>query len=422
VAAGSLHSVYMGTSDLEDRRRLALELYHHGLEAVVPAPAVQRALATHPLATQEGIRVAAMGKAAAGMLDGAIAALGERISRSLVATPVPLADGQTSSADVFVVGGHPLPDEGSLEAGQALLDLVQSGDGPLLVLLSGGASACVEVPRWGVELTALRDVNKRLLEEELDIAAVNAVRSGYSKIKDGGLLQWVDPARTWVLVVSDVGDDDPSIIGSGLLHPDPTRRANAESLSAALGLPRPPKVRAPEVVLPADHTQLVLRAAHAVRAMKARADLLAHPVQIMEQRFTGSVAQAGLLLADRIMAGDGIILGCGECIVRLPAHPGRGGRCQQLALSAAGRLAGAEAALLAAGSDGTDGPDGAAGALVDGGTWQRVRDAGLDPADALSGADSGSALAAAGDLIDTGPTGTNVGDLFVGIPAAICRG
>lgn len=419
---GSLHSVPMDASDPGDRRRLALDLFEHGLQAVAPEPAVRRALAGHPLAEAEGIRVVAIGKAAVGMLSGAREALGARIAAALVLTPIApdsIVSSALGSSDRMIQGGHPVPDQGSLDAGEALIEFVADGDGPLLVLISGGASACVEVPKPGVDLAVLQEVNRRLLQEEFDIGVVNAVRSAYSKIKDGGLLRWADPERTWMLAISDVPTDDPSIIGSGLLHPDPSRRANAESLSAVLGLPRPLRMSGVDTCLPKGRGRLLLSGPDAVRAMAARAAAMALNVELLDDRVSGAAALAGIELAERVIAADRIILGCGECVVRLPSEPGRGGRCQQLALSAAQRMAGDEGVLLAAGSDGTDGPDGPAGALVDGGTWQRIADHGIDAASAMTGADSGTALEASGDLIDTGPTGTNVGDLFVGIPAAV---
>jgi glycerate 2-kinase len=412
----------MVAADPVDRRRLALDLFEHGLRAVAPGPAVRAALDGHALASAEGIRVAALGKAAVDMFLGAHAILGERIASSLIATPVEVQSHQLDAvvlADQIIVGGHPLPDEGSLAAGEALVEFASGRSGPLLVLVSGGSSACVEVPRPGVDLTVLREVNRRLLQEELDISVVNAVRSAYSKIKDGGLLRWADPEKTWLFAISDVPTDDPCIIGSGLLHADPTRRANAESLSAALGLAQPLRMSGVDTALPVGRTKLLLSGRDAVRAMASRAATMAHSVRLLEQRVEGPTAQAGLALAEKIIDGERIILGCGECVVHLPANPGRGGRCQQLALSAAKRLSGDGGVLLAAGSDGTDGPDGAAGALIDGGTWLRIQDAGVDAAGSLTGADSGTALAASGDLIDTGPTGTNVGDLFVGIPGKV---
>jgi hydroxypyruvate reductase len=399
-----------------------LDLFEHGLNAVAPAPAVSRALAGHPLAESDSIRVVAIGKAAAEMLRGARQTLGPRVSAALVLTPIaldPMTAAALESSDRVIVGGHPVPDQGSLEAGEALIEFVTDGEGPLLVLISGGASACVEVPKPGVDLAILQAVNRRLLQEEFEIGTVNAVRSAYSKIKDGGLLRWADPERTWVFAISDVPTDDPSIIGSGLLHPDRSRRANAESLSAALGLPRPLRMSGVETSLPAGRTRLLLSGDDAVRAMSVRAAAMALNVELLDQRISGAAAQAGIELAERVISSDRIILGCGECVVRLPSEPGRGGRCQQLALSAAQRLAGDQGVLLAAGSDGTDGPDGPAGALVDGGTWQRIADEGIDAASAMTGADAGTALEASGDLIDTGPTGTNVGDLFVGIPASV---
>ena len=132
---------------------------------------------------------------------------------------------------------------------------------------------------------------------------------------------------------------------------------------------------------------------------------------------TGDAAEQGRIIAAQLNDGAaGLYVWGGETVVTLPATPGRGGRCQHLALAAARELAGcAKIALLAAGTDGSDGPGEVAGALIDGWSIQRGRDAGKDPGAALLLADAGSFLHASGDLLDTGPTGTNVMDLILGL-------
>jgi glycerate 2-kinase len=143
--------------------------------------------------------------------------------------------------------------------------------------------------------------------------------------------------------------------------------------------------------------------------------------QVSPGRFDGDAQALGLRFASELLEGPpGLSARGGESVVQLPERPGRGGRSQHLALCAARQLAGSDDVfLLAVGTDGTDGPTADAGALVDGGTVARVRAAGLDPYECLARADSAAALAAAGDLIHTGPTGTNVGDLVLSLKLSV---
>jgi len=164
------------------------------------------------------------------------------------------------------------------------------------------------------------------------------------------------------------------------------------------------------VHLLAGNAEALAAAAEAGRAAGLPAHCAARPLE-------GDAAAAGRAIARALLEGPpGLHLWGGETILTLPAHPGRGGRNQHLALSAAQVLEGhAGVTLLAAGSDGTDGPTEDAGACVDGGTMEAIRAQGIDPSLALHRCDSGTALAAADALIRTGPTGTNVMDLVLAL-------
>ena len=191
-------------------------------------------------------------------------------------------------------------------------------------------------------------------------------------------------------MISDVPRDDPSVLASGLL--------------AAPGL-EPRLVGSLEDALDA-----VARSA-AARGLKAVRGSL---------RLAGDAEAAALRVCHELAVGAAdLVIHGGETVVRLPERPGRGGRCQHLAVAAARAIAGhAEFLLLAAGTDGRDGASEDAGAIIDGGTEERARDAGIDTAAALAAADSGMLLEATGDLIHTGPTGTNVGDVVLGLRLA----
>lgn len=415
----SLGSVSM--ADAAFARRLLLEVFAAALGAVEGRAVVGQALADRPL--HGPVWICAIGKAAQSMALGACDALGPRVVGGLLITkPGHLDPSAFAGLGIeCLLGGHPVPDGGSLEAGRRLPGAL--GALPLqtevLFLLSGGASSLVEVPIAGLDLADLRRMNQWLLGSGLPIDAVNRVRKSVSRIKGGALLSALGDRPPRVLAISDVPGDDPGVIGSGLLVPEV---GLAEGI-AALDLPKwlsvwverglaergPLPTRGPQIELVATLDTAKSAAADAGRRAGFAVRVDAHPVE-------GDAALAGRRLARALLAGPpGISIAGGETTLRLPDAPGRGGRNQHLALAAAIALAGhADAALLSAGTDGTDGPTDDAGALVDGATLERIRDAGLDAAHGLERADSGMLLEASGDLIRTGPTGTNVTDLILG--------
>jgi glycerate 2-kinase len=382
---------------------------------------VRRAL--HARGISGPVSVVAVGKAAQSMADGAWDALGANIRGGLVISKpghlVPERLGRFGLEGI--VGGHPVPTEGSLEAGLRLLEVLdEQREGTLLFLISGGASSLVEVPVPGLEFSELARINEWLLGSGLPIDAMNLVRKSLSRIKGGGLLTKLEGRRIRALAISDVPGDDPGIIGSGLLVPEP----DLETRLAALGLPDwlrrwtdagltqragIPK-RGPDIELVATLDIAKKAAANAAVAEGLR-------VHLHEEFLEGDAAERGRELARRLMDGPiGLHVWGGETTVRLPMSPGRGGRNQHLALAAAVELAGRDdCLLLSGGTDGTDGPTDDAGGLVDGGTRKRALLVGFDADTALAAADAGSVLAASGDLLHTGPTGTNVMDLVLGL-------
>jgi len=376
---------------------------------------VQRALdGRHPGGP---LSVVAIGKAAPAMASGALAALGARVRRCLVVTRHGGAGPwmkRLAGADV-IEAGHPLPDADSLRAGQALLDILADATGEWLFLLSGGASALVEVPRAGVGLDDLRRANRWLIGSGLDIGAINRVRCRLSRIKGGGLLAWLQGRPARVLLVSDVPGDDPALVGSGLLYPG----AAARALPAGL----PDWLRAlcagpvPDVAHGVVPHEIVANLELACEQMEQAGRRRGLKVHRHAPELDGEAADTGRELVRYLLqAPAGLHLWGGEPRVTLPAQPGRGGRCQQLALAAAVGMAGRDDLwLLAAGTDGSDGPGDDAGALVDGATLARGELAGLDAADCLRRADAGRFLEASGDLLSTGPTGSNVRDLVLAL-------
>jgi hydroxypyruvate reductase len=383
------------TSD-RHRRSLLLELLDAGLERVEGRRCVRAALLASPPPRGAPVWAAAIGKAASAMALGAVDALGSSLERMLVVTKLGhLAPELLARPGVEAhESAHPVPDERSLAAGQRLLEWV--GELPPAVsplfLVSGGASSLVEVPEAGVSLADLEQLSVRALADGVPIGELNAQRARLSRIKGGRLAGHLAGRTARALFISDVPDDDPAVIGSGLLGP------------ATSGVDRIER----QIIASVDHAMDGVAAAAAQRGLT---------VYRVPQRFADEATQLAASFAHQLLIGNTQVrIWGGESTVRLPPHPGRGGRNQHLALAAAKLLQDyPELLLLAVGTDGSDGPTEAAGGLVDAETCAQVVLAGLDPDDCLSRADSGRALAAADALVRTGPTGTNVADLVIGL-------
>jgi glycerate 2-kinase len=405
-------------------RGALLECFQAGLLAVNGRRSVSRGLAREAL---EGPwYVVAIGKAAGAMVAGALDHLGENLVHALVVTrPGHAALEALREPRVRVIeSAHPLPDERSLEAGAAVEAFVGGlrRDTRLLWLISGGASSLVESPVRGISLDEIKRVNAWLLGSGLGIEAVNSVRCRMSRLKGGGLAMLARPRTGLALMISDVPGDDPRVIGSGLLHGPhgvawPALPAGMPSEVADV-LARCPARRGDEVSGAAVPFRIVASNRHAKAAARRCATLRGHTVRTGRGSFSGDAGRLGRDFARSIagsMPGTLWVWG-GESTVALPADPGRGGRNQHLALSSALALDGIRrATLLAAGTDGTDGVTADAGAVVDDTTRARGAELGLDARDHLRRADSGTYLEQCGDLLHTGPTETNVGDLVLGL-------
>lgn len=376
-------------------RALLLESFAAALAAIDGRHAVETELRRHPL--PGAWHVLAIGKAAGAMAQGAAAALGSRVVGGLAVLPpghLPHGFDAATHAIALVYSSHPLPDERSLEAGAEIVEYVARlpKDAALLCLISGGASSLVEALLPGKTLDELQSLNRWALQSGAPIAEINAARRQLSRLKGGGLARLAGERRLHALMISDVPGDDPRVIGSGLLHGDATTR---------------------EVPV-----RIVASVAHACRAAAAAARARGLRTRIVRTRLAGDAARLGTRIASSLSRQPPGVMQVrgGESTVRLPENPGRGGRNQHLALAAALELERLQlhgAYLLAAGTDGIDGASDDAGALVDSRTCLCARDAGCDPYQSLARADSGTLLDAAGDLLHTGPTATNVGDLVL---------
>lgn len=402
-------------------RHQLLAIYQAAIQAVNGRQCAVEALNRQPMNT--ACRVIAIGKAASSMLQGAREALGDRMDQALLITKQGHLGPVINDPRVrYFEAGHPTPNDQSLQAGQALLTFIANSPArtPLLFLISGGSSALVEVLPEGMNLEKLIAVNEWLLASGWDIHRMNRVRKALSCIKGGRLAAFLDGRPARVLAISDVPGDALGSIGSGLLAPDPQPLDGAlqsqlpDWIQSLVGQsPRPPSIDSPS--FQTVESQIVASNAIARQAAATKAKSLGMVVYAHNGLLTGDALEAGRRLADELIQGEpGLHIWGGETTVTLPAHPGRGGRCQAMALAAAQVLSAHAACLfLAAGTDGTDGPGDDAGALVDGESLRRGQREGFDAQACLSAADSGSFLDAAGDLINTGPTGTNVMDLVL---------
>lgn len=374
---------------LDTARRLATT----AISAVDPERLVREELARRQNQGESRFdAVLAIGKASAAMARGARDSLSAMSARGL--TPKRLLVRPHSSPALLdpgweqKTGGHPLPDRQSLAAGERLREWLEgiAPEQTLLALISGGASACLELPLPGLDLQDLVEAHSALLASGLPIGEVNAARKRLSSLKGGGALRFTR-GRVLALLLSDVPGDDPATIASGLFFGDRVENVVIGSVRLALEMVA---AGARKQGFSVAEGELAGEASRAARALVARGRSLEGP----------AVA---------------VVLG-GETTVTVRNGDGRGGRNGELALAAARELAsglpGQEEVVLSLATDGEDGTTGTAGAAVDQGTWEAIRRAGIDPEAALVRHDSLPALEKApGALLRTGVTGTNVGDL-----------
>ncbi|TSA49952.1 glycerate kinase [archaeon] len=384
------------------------------------------------------IIVVGMGKASAGMASSLESLLGARITDGLVVT----ADGyRVPTRSVKVVeASHPVPDARGLASAQKIADLVDDAqeDDLVIVLISGGGSALLTLPSLGIVLDDLAATNELLLYSGAKIQEINTIRKHLSQLKGGQLAARAFPATVVALVLSDVPGDPLDVIASGPTVGDPTTYADTARILRHYGLWKrvPPSVRdrierglsgeTPETPKSWDDmfarvtTTIIGSGLVAAEAALSEARELGYHALLLTTTLEGEAREVGKVLAaiareevqhERPLPLPALIVAAGETTVTVIGR-GKGGRNQELALSAALGIEGLSGAAIASvGTDGRDGPTDAAGAIVDGGTIPRLCEQGIDPYKSLADNDSYPALARSGDLIITGPTGTNVADL-----------
>ena len=408
----------MGASLRKDAETIIAD----SIREVQPDSAVIRALKEMTLTGK--IKLVAAGKAAWQMAKAASNYLGERLEQGIVITKYGHVRGELPRIRCCEAG-HPVPDEGSFDAARKALALTEklTKDDTVLFLLSGGGSALFELPLIPAE--ELQDVTRQLLACGADIVEINTLRKRLSAVKGGRFAQHCAPAKVFSIILSDILGDPPDMIASGPTCPDSSTCADAmetvrrydlslrEETKQLLMVETPKALANAQWMITGSVRELCDAAARSCRK-------LGYEPFFLTDRLCCQAREAGSVMASilRTHAGDGkklAFLAGGETVVRLTGS-GKGGRNQELALAAAEGISGlSNAALFSVGSDGTDGPTDAAGGFVDGATRQRLLEEGIHIDQVLLNNDAYHALQRTDGLIFTGPTGTNVNDVTVGL-------
>jgi glycerate 2-kinase len=405
-------------------RRQALCIFRAALKAADPYQAVLHHLRL-PRGRFENIFVIGAGKASAKMAGAVERLLADRITGG----EINVKDGHTAKLRRIKVNecGHPIPDQRGVAGARRIARIAQQAgpDDLVICLISGGASALMPLPAPGMTLAKKQKITRSLLACGANIHEINSVRKHISGIKGGQLARLVYPATLLTLILSDVIGDDLDAIGSGPTVPDRSTLADVRAVAAkyriAIDLAEMAETPKPGDRIFGKTTNVLAGSnALAVDAAAQEARRLGFHTLVLSTFVEGEareVAHVHAAIAKEIVTSGrpirrpACVISGGETTVTIRGE-GLGGRNQEFALAAAIDLADLpHTVLLSAGTDGTDGPTDAAGAIADGSTLARARALGLDAAAFLRNNDSYRFFEATGDLIKTGPTGTNVADL-----------
>ncbi|MCI0424911.1 MAG: DUF4147 domain-containing protein [Actinobacteria bacterium] len=379
-------------------RERVLRWYYAALASVDPERLVYDALPDGGTAT-----VLAIGKAAPAMCRGAARALDAVSGICVTHREAPVPDGFE-----LIIGDHPSMGRRSLEAGHRVFEEASRTKGRCLVLVSGGGSALCEQPLPGIDPDYVSAVNEELVRSGTPIDETNLIRGHLSTLKGGGLGA-VLGSDVETLVLADVPGGEPGLVASGPTIPMSHEPDRVIELLTAHGHPVPREVaaalqrRRPDA--PTTPVVVVADGMTAAQAMRLAADDDGVDCRVREEWLKGPIAGC---LETILSDSSDVVVGAGEPTVAVGGD-GRGGRCTHASILAATMLAGTDSVFAALATDGCDGVSGGAGAVVDGSTLTR----GGDPASALARFDSATYLEGSGDLVVTGDTGTNVGDLWL---------
>jgi len=372
------------------------------------------------LAIKENVSVISLGKAAVPMARAAEDFFGKRISAGLLVTKYHHTEGFCSPYFEIIESAHPISDENSINAAEKGLEIASAltENDVLIVLLSGGGSALFEKSRISPEMQ--REITGKLLSRGADITEINAIRKKLSLVKGGLLANAAYPAKVITVALSDVLSNSPSVIASGptvlpedsdkfildtakkYLYDFPAEIINILTQKQDIRINDGGYFFAGDINLLCD------------KALEKAAEL-GFTVHSMERNITGEARKEAQRIINSIPSAKGkhcYVFG-GECVVTVKGF-GKGGRNQEMALQAAISLHGKKGiTCICAGSDGTDGPTNDAGGIVDGTSYEKMLNCGISPEKELAENNSNFALHSSGDIVTTGPTGTNVNDITV---------
>jgi glycerate 2-kinase len=418
-----------------------LEIFQAGVLGADPSLAVKRnteyVKKTFLKGKHKKVIVAGFGKASVAMAKAAEEELGEWIKEGIVITKYGHAREKLKKTDVFEAG-HPVPDENGVKATEKILHLIEKEKGPdtlLLTLISGGGSALFVSPCEGITLPEKQKTTDLLLGSGADINEINTVRKHLSRVKGGRLAELASPTGMTAFILSDVIGDRLDVIASGPTVPDPTTYSDALSVlkkyhlmgkipvdilallkeGAKGNLPETPKEEREGV-----RNIIIGNNRMALEAAREKAIKMGFEAEITSSEIKGDARDRGKELA---IKGKNLketkrnrplcLISGGETTVTLKGK-GRGGRNTELALAFAIEMAGTKGIMiLSAATDGTDGPTDAAGAIVDRESTVKGKEKGLEAEEYLTRNDSYTYFERTGDILKTGPTGTNVMDMQI---------
>lgn len=407
-----------------DAKKIILD----AIQASLPDEAVKKAICHKNFKLEGKVIVIAVGKAAWNMAKAAAENLSHKIDIGIVLTKYNHAQGEIPGFTILEAG-HPLPDENTIRGTKIIIDAVRNltEKDTVFFLVSGGGSALFEKPAGALSLADFLNITDQMLKCGADIIEMNTVRKHLSAVKGGRFAALCAPAQVHCIALSDILGDRPDAIASGPACADSSTSADAFAVIEKYGLHITAEMQAelaketPKVLsnvtmeITGSVTQLCADAAKSAKA-------LGYTPLILTNMLDCEAKEAGKFLAAiaKTIRKDGLplkppcaIICGGETVVHITGT-GKGGRNQELALSAAESISGMENIVIAAaGSDGTDGPTDAAGGIVDGNTKNRLAEKGISIPAILKENNSNFALAEADALLVTGATGTNVNDLYL---------
>ena len=439
--------------DFKKSRENALKIYREAVEAANPYKCVLDYLnrkgdvltvdkKRYSLNEFSSIYAVAFGKAATSMAEAVEEVLDDRLSGGIVVSNTQPQNPYKKLG--FYLSSHPVPDDRSLIAAKEVLSILdRAGENDLVIfLISGGGSALLAMPSPGISLDDKRKATETLLRSGVDKYGLNAVRKHISQIKGGGLLKKALPAKVITLILSNVVSDKLDAIASGPTVPDPTTYEDAWRVVEALDLEHklPPQVivhleegrsgNAPETLKEGEYDQKIVQTIivgnnyKSLKAAEKKAGELGYNTLMLSSQISGEsreVAKVAAAVAfdierfgNPVKKPSCLIFG-GETTVTIQNSlgTGKGGRSTETALSFCMEIIGHDIVGLFCDTDGIDGPIDAAGAICDGQSRLQARTINVSAREHLAQNNSYDFFDKLGDLIITGPTGTNVMDIGI---------